>query len=148
MLFSPVFAKLHPRRSSRRSRVPCTLPSSVSRKSCICHSCENCRGVYQEFPFRNMPIEAPLQFRSGDPDPVVTFKHAVCISDGPSRLSDLPMFQRVSELSSFLSHSCALFGTAKNSTLLLSSDSALFAKNYRGGGRGAIADGRRYSQGT
>src|SRR6266850_6565646 len=28
-----------------------TLPSSVSRKSCICHSYENNRGVYQQFPF-------------------------------------------------------------------------------------------------
>jgi hypothetical protein len=32
---------------------PYTLPSSVSRKSFACHSCENCRGVYQQFPFRN-----------------------------------------------------------------------------------------------
>src|SRR6266700_2525511 len=30
-----------------------TLPSSVSRKSCRCRSYENCRGVYQQFPFRN-----------------------------------------------------------------------------------------------
>ena len=28
-----------------RSRSPYTLPSSVSRKSCICHSYEKCRGV-------------------------------------------------------------------------------------------------------
>ncbi len=26
---------------------------SVSRKSCRCRSCENCRGVYQQFPFWN-----------------------------------------------------------------------------------------------
>jgi hypothetical protein len=30
---------------------PYLLPSSVSRKSCACHSYENCRGVYQQFPF-------------------------------------------------------------------------------------------------
>src|SRR6266699_6132299 len=30
-----------------------TLPSSVSRKSCRCRSYENCRGVYQQFPFWN-----------------------------------------------------------------------------------------------
>src|SRR6266704_2106481 len=30
-----------------------TLPSSVSRKSCSCRSYENCRGVYQQFPFWN-----------------------------------------------------------------------------------------------
>jgi hypothetical protein len=32
---------------------PYTLPSSVSRNSFICHSYENCRGVYQQFPFWN-----------------------------------------------------------------------------------------------
>src|SRR5882724_13372633 len=30
-----------------------TLSFSVSRKSCICHSYENNRGVYQQFPFWN-----------------------------------------------------------------------------------------------
>jgi hypothetical protein len=30
---------------------PYLLPSSVSRKSFACHSYENCRGVYQQFPF-------------------------------------------------------------------------------------------------
>src|SRR6266404_8474883 len=30
-----------------------TLSFSVSRKSCICHSYENNRGVYQKFPFWN-----------------------------------------------------------------------------------------------
>jgi len=48
------------------------------------------------------------------------------------------MFQRVSmrvfDLSPFLSNSCALFGTAQNSTRLFSVVSALFAKNTRGGG--------------
>src|SRR5258707_9717913 len=32
-----------------------TLSFSVSRKSFACHSCENCRGVYQQFPFWNSP---------------------------------------------------------------------------------------------
>ena len=46
------------------SHLPYTLPSSVSRKSCVCHSYapfasrtflrdENCRGVYQQFPTWN-----------------------------------------------------------------------------------------------
>src|SRR5260370_7886872 len=30
---------------------PYLLPSSVSCKSCSCHSYENCRGVYQQFLF-------------------------------------------------------------------------------------------------
>ncbi len=44
------------KRRSCKSLVFCvlrTLPSSVSRKSCICHSYENNRGVYQQFPFWN-----------------------------------------------------------------------------------------------
>jgi hypothetical protein len=36
---------------------PYTLPSSVSRKSFPCHSCENCRGVYQQFPFWNSRLD-------------------------------------------------------------------------------------------
>jgi len=32
---------------------PYALPSSVSRNPFVCHSYENCRGVYQQFPFRN-----------------------------------------------------------------------------------------------
>src|SRR6266478_9912218 len=32
-----------------------TLPSSVSCKSFACHSYENCRGVYQQFPIWNAP---------------------------------------------------------------------------------------------
>jgi hypothetical protein len=35
---------------------PYTLPSSLSCKSFACHSCENCRGVYQQFPFRDSPL--------------------------------------------------------------------------------------------
>jgi len=33
------------------SHSPYTLPSSVSRKPCICHSCENAGGVWVFFPF-------------------------------------------------------------------------------------------------
>jgi hypothetical protein len=33
------------------SHLPYALPSSVSCKSFACHSWENCRGVYQQFPF-------------------------------------------------------------------------------------------------
>jgi hypothetical protein len=73
MIFSCVFAKLHPRRSPTTpaiSHLPYTLPSSVSRKSFLCHSYENCRGVYQQFPFRNSPHSGHFPFFSdtcGDP---------------------------------------------------------------------------------
>ena len=33
-----------------------TLPSSVCCNPCVCHSCENCRGVHQQFPFRNSSL--------------------------------------------------------------------------------------------
>ena len=38
------------------SSFPYLLPSSVSRKSFASHSCENCRGAYQQFPFWNFRI--------------------------------------------------------------------------------------------
>ncbi len=38
------------------SHLPYTLPSSVSRKPFVCHSYENCRGVYQQFPFWNYAL--------------------------------------------------------------------------------------------
>ena len=35
-----------------------TLSFSVSCKSCVCHSYENCRGVYQQFPTWNESLAA------------------------------------------------------------------------------------------
>ena len=35
------------------SHLPYVLPSSVAPNPFVCHSYENCRGVYQQFPFRN-----------------------------------------------------------------------------------------------
>ena len=36
--------------------LPYTLPSSVCCNSCVSHSCENCRGVHQQFPFWNSSL--------------------------------------------------------------------------------------------
>ncbi len=150
-----------------------TLPSSVSRKSCRCRSYENCRGVYQQFPFWNSilanqgihsAIPYPLSPNSrichtseNSPvspiiatDPKTHFsKSCIChTSDIPpavtlasptTRLPRPQAFQRFLQLSpipyplSFhiLAHSFAL---TKNSTLLFSSASALFAKNHPGWG--------------
>src|SRR6266567_51778 len=33
------------------SGFPYPLPSSVSCNSFVCHSCANCRGMYEQFPF-------------------------------------------------------------------------------------------------
>src|SRR5712692_9005566 len=69
------------------------------------------------------------------------------------RPSNIPADQRLSDVSSFFSHSCALFCTflhffarIKNSTLLFSIDSALFAKNHRGWGHSQCSNVRRYPQ--
>ena len=40
---------------------PYTLPSSVSRKSCIWHSYENCWGVHQQFPFWIYPPNLQIE---------------------------------------------------------------------------------------
>jgi hypothetical protein len=40
------------------SSFPYLLPSSVSRNPFPCHSYENCRGVYQQFPFWNVTANA------------------------------------------------------------------------------------------
>ena len=88
---------------------PYTLPSSVSCKSCICHSYENCRGVHQQFPFWFTPS--------------ATERNSLLIT---GHLHSTP----------FLSRRCALFCTLQNSTLFFSNDCALFAQNHPGGGYG------------
>jgi len=102
------------------SRSPYPLPSSVSRKSCSCHSYE-LPGVGVFFPFRKVCWlrRRELAFHS----------------------------------SSFFSHPCALFCTAKNSTRFFSIDSALFAQNHPGWGyaslpkpvTSAILEGQKWS---
>jgi len=66
-------------------------------------------GVYQQFPFWFTPSATERN------SPSVIFNSQIYSSP-------------------FFSHSCALFCTQKNSTLLFSSDSALFAQDTRGGG--------------
>ena len=85
---------------------PYTLPSSVSCKSCICHSYENCRGVHQQFPFWFTPS--------------ATERNSLLIT---GHLHSTP----------FLSRRCALFCTLQNSTLFFSSDCALFVQKHPGG---------------
>src|SRR5258708_38599067 len=52
--------------SSKSSHSSYTLPSSVSRKSCICHSYENTRGVGAFFPFW-YDSTSPVPTMSGAP---------------------------------------------------------------------------------
>jgi hypothetical protein len=48
---------------SLSSHSPYTLPSSVSCKSCICHSYENTGGVGVFFPFWNAPFASRMKLR-------------------------------------------------------------------------------------
>ena len=89
---------------------PYTLPSSVSYKPFSCRSYENCRGVYQQFQFWFKPI--------------ATTKGSSALVTSPHYCIQVLSFHT-------LAHSFAL---TKNSTLLFSTDSALFAKKHRGWG--------------
>jgi hypothetical protein len=68
---------VHPQTSSK---VPYTLPSSVSSNSFICHSYENCRGVYPFFPFwhRQSQILSSLS-ANVQPSNLSTFKRSLAI---------------------------------------------------------------------
>jgi hypothetical protein len=99
-----------------------TLPSSVSRKSFACHSYKNCRGVYQQFPFWNYELCArqPDQFarscRSFLPLCALCVRRLTRQGRGDLCVSLFSLLSTLdsqplppSDLSSFLSHSCALF---------------------------------------
>jgi hypothetical protein len=111
---------------------PYLLPSSVSRKSCTCHSYENCRGVYQQFPFwlALSRAEGFTQERSArrEHSPLATRRSFTPVLSGSlATFLQLLSFQT-------LAHSFAL---TKNSTRFFSSDSELFAKNHPGWGGGS-----------
>jgi hypothetical protein len=70
-----------------------TLSFSVSRKSCICHSYENNRGVYQLFPFWNSRKVWPREFcrflitHQSNSLPLTLFRSAHPVKDAhPSRV--------------------------------------------------------------
>src|SRR5260370_30043537 len=93
------------------SHLPYLLPSSVSRNPFVCHSYENCRGVYQQFPLRN-------KFSPNKPK-----RHS-----SHSALFKCFLFRFLRTLLHF-------FALSRNSTLLLSGNSVLFVeKTTRGGG--------------
>jgi hypothetical protein len=91
------------------SGFPYILPSSVSCNSFICHSYENWRGVYQQFPFWNSP-----RHRAGSS------------SNVQLQTSNLRLFTLLRTL-------LHVFAFAKISTPLFSIDSALFLQNTGGG---------------
>src|SRR5882762_6807413 len=71
----PLFSSTSSASFSFISHLPYLLPSSVSCNSFVCHSYansasrtvlrdENCRGVYQQFPNRNVPALAGMEHSS------------------------------------------------------------------------------------
>ena len=93
---------------------PYLLPSSVTCKSFPCHSYENCRGVYQQFPFWNACAPSEAEGRSSLAAVLKPF-----------------LFKSLRTL-------LLLFVPSKNSTYLFSNASALFAKNHPGWGWGRM----------
>jgi len=78
-------------------QVPYSLPRSVSSKSFACHSCENCRGVYQLFPLWNLPRKKLLSIS-------VATTILGSSASPPSPVSPSP-----NDYPSFFSDPCALF---------------------------------------
>ncbi len=107
-LFHPSLFHYSPTSLVPISHLPYLLPSSVSRKIFVCHSCENCRGVGVFFPF---------------------WKTLRAYGDENSYFIQVLSFHIVAH-----SLACALFGTRKNSTLFFSTASALFTPKHRGWG--------------
>ncbi len=117
-----------------------TLPSSVSCKSFACHSYENCRGVYQQFPIWNAPRPcrgtrpcrnpSALHFRLCE----LYVLSRLCVNSGFSSLATV--HGSLSAFSYPLSFQILAdsFALTQNSSLFFSSDSKLFAQNTRGGG--------------
>jgi hypothetical protein len=127
---------------------PYTLPSSVSRKSFACHSYENCRGVYQQFPFWNYELCAR--------QPVFLPLCALCIRRLPrqGRVTSALAFSFNFQLwtlnrnlpptyllsSHTLAHS---FAQQKTQPFSFQSFPHSLSKNTRGGGRGVMVSSRR-----
>ena len=127
-----------------------TLPSSVSRKSCSCHSYENCRVCTNNShsgTLRCPPANPPLGYFDGATSFFLSAHSAFSVI---SALNPSFPFFRLSTFNFGLSTSVSLrpipflftflrtllhfFARHKNSTLLFSCDSALFAQNTRGWG--------------
>ncbi len=103
-----------------------TLPSSVSRKSFVCHSYENCRVYTNSSQFGTR--SSPLHLR-----PVFFFRSFLERSTfQPSNA------QMCFDLSPFFSHSCALLcsflHSTKMQTLSFQAIPHSLSKNTRGGG--------------
>ena len=130
------------------------LPSSVSCKSFACHSYENGRGAYQQFPFRNSALS------SRQPDPrLLRRRHrflplcAFCVlCDLSVKSLPFPFFRLStldsqppppSDLSHLFSSSCGLFCTVQNHIPFLFMQSWTLRTKHPGVGEDAGATARR-----
>ena len=120
-----------------------TLSFSVSRKSCVCHSYENCRGVYQQFPIWNAPRPCRGTRPCRNPS-ILHFRlcelcvlRRLCVNSGLSSLATVHGSLSAFAYPLFFHILADSFALVKNSTLLFSSDSELFAQNTRGWGEAA-----------
>src|SRR5437899_3300492 len=116
-----------------------TLSFSVSRKSCVCHSYENCRGVYQQFPIWNAPRPCRGTRPCRNPS-ILHFRlcelcvlRRLCVNSGLSSLATVHGSLSAFAYPLFFHILADSFALTKNSTLLFSSDSKFFAQNTRGG---------------
>src|SRR5260370_41836388 len=130
------------------------LPSSVSCKSFACHSYENGRGAYRQFPCRNSALT------SRQPDPrLLRRRHQflplcafcvlcdLCVKSLPFpffRLSTLDSQPPPpSDLSPFFSHLCGLFCTVQNHISFLFMQFWTLRTKHPGVGEDAGATARR-----
>src|SRR6266705_6676760 len=116
-----------------------TLPSSVSCKSCVCHSYENCRGVYRQFPIWNAPRPSRGTRSCRNPS-ILHFRlcelcilSGLCVNPGFSSLATVHGSLSAFAYPLYFHILADSFALTQNSTLLFSSDSKLFAQNTRGG---------------
>jgi hypothetical protein len=101
---------------------PYLLPSSVSRKSCACHSYENCRGVYQQFPFW-LALSRAEGFTQSDLREGNTHRSPLLTGHFPS--------------TTVFSHSCALFCAYKKLNLFPFNHFCTLSKKPPGVGGGS-----------
>ncbi len=127
-----------------------TLPSSVSCKSCVCHSYENGRGAYQQFPIWNAPCPSRETRPCRNPS-ILHFR--LCELCVLSRLCVNPGFSSFATVHGSPStfpyplsfHILAdSFALCKIISPFFSCNSGLFAQNTRGwGGEGSFTKRRK-----
>src|SRR3989442_532426 len=117
-----------------------TLSFSVSCKSCVCHSYENGRGVYQQFPIWNAPGPCRGIRPCRNPSVLHFYLCELCVLSRFSVNSGFSSLATVHGSPATFAYPLSFqiladsFALTQNSTLLFSSNSKLFDQNTRGWG--------------